>query len=190
MTIDPQKEALYAEVTRRAGLYGKLFALQRNDAAPSEIDAALAALGACESEIRRMSDEVNDRIWYRNYEQQAERYTEERAAQHRELLAAIREGAAETKKLATTQRAQGRRIAAIERVLKQRPGERKKEHQALLDGQSGIASQVRDVMSRLDTDEQRLDRKRQLLEDHERRLRQIEQRLGVEQAETAGDASD
>lgn len=67
MAIDPQKIALYADITNRAGLYSRMLMLQRNDAPPEEIDGVIAAIGIVEAEIRRQSDEINDRIWYQNY---------------------------------------------------------------------------------------------------------------------------
>lgn len=67
MTITPQKEALYALVGSRANLYQRLFQQQRENAAPAAIDQTLSALATAESEIRRLSDEVNNEVWYRNY---------------------------------------------------------------------------------------------------------------------------
>ena len=67
MTITPQKEALYSLVGSRAGLYQRLFQQQRENAAPAAIDQTLSALATAESEIRRLSDEVNSEVWYRNY---------------------------------------------------------------------------------------------------------------------------
>ena len=67
MTITPQKEALYSLVGSRASLYQRLFQQQRENAAPAAIDQTLSALATAESEIRRLSDEVNGEVWYRNY---------------------------------------------------------------------------------------------------------------------------
>ena len=67
MTITPQKEALYSLVGSRASLYQRLFQQQRENAAPDAIDQTLSALATAESEIRRLSDEVNGEVWYRNF---------------------------------------------------------------------------------------------------------------------------
>lgn len=76
MTVDEQKTNRDMEISRRARLYGKLFALQRSGAPEEEIDGVLVELGVCEAEIRRMSDEVNDRIWYQNYNKILDGYGE------------------------------------------------------------------------------------------------------------------
>lgn len=157
MAIDPQKEALYAEITRRAGLYTHMLLLQRNGADVGQIDIAIAAIGNSESEIRRMSDEVNDRIWYANYgkmlgllETQAEYFPELLAGQ-KETHGSVTALSAQFQTLSETvdelergyhelnarhaEQIEGLAadIAAIKKVLADRPAQRVEEHAALDD---------------------------------------------------------
>lgn len=97
VTIDAQKEALYAEMTRRASLYTRMFALQRSGAPAEEIDQIIAQIGISEAETRRMSDEVNDRIWYQNYGQVV-RLLEQEVEGHSRSLALLEENSAAIKK--------------------------------------------------------------------------------------------
>ena len=67
MTVDEQKLNRDTEISHRASLYGRMFALLRAGAPEEQLDAILVEIATCEAEIRRLSDEVNDRIWYQNY---------------------------------------------------------------------------------------------------------------------------
>lgn len=155
MAIDTQKEALYAEITRRADLYTHMLLLQRNGADASQIDLAIAAIGDAEAEIRRMSDEINDRIWYANYgkmmgllEAQAEYFPQLLTGQEEthSSIAAL-SGQFQTLSETVDQLEQGYHelndrhknqiaglssdIAAIREVLAARPAQRAEEHAAL-----------------------------------------------------------